>query len=512
MPTISHVWKRQSCPPPPSQHRGGGSHGFNDRARARPQRHQCCGAERVASREEGQWHQPQGICQVVGRGCEYGQAFARQEVLAGLNLKGQVITQIGGVQESNDGNDRCGAKPRQQECTVHARPSLEVCGAHLNRGRTKAPPARRRSIGRFNVLPVGRLRTLLYRHDRPGPNPPALKTGPSCKWAPVLRPSDNRTLKRPQLSDVERRMDQRAIVMVCSTDRQYVRPLATMLVWRWRTSSLLGVSEVHIIYDDVPEAERCLFARWLGAGAVSLFWHHADRSRFVGMPYGVPYSVYDKLLVPDLLPADCGQALWLDGDTLVLGNIAPLWDRGAGCHAVLAVQDPTVPRVSSQFGVAGYRELGLVDRAPYFNAGVMLMNLARWRREEVSARALDYLKKYREQCDVPRAGRAERGAGRRVGRAGSNLEPKRGNRPPPRGAGDQSARNYRTFQRQPEALDLRWTEMATTAGSLRVRRPHRFDRRSARRRARVRRCSGPRNTPRSGGCCTPSSSPRPGSR
>src|SRR5207244_1433075 len=73
---------------------------------------------------------------------------------------------------------------------------------------------------------------------------------------------------------------------------------------------------------------------------------------------------------------------------------APLWDRGTGDHAVLAVQDSIAPYVSSRFGVARYRELGLPPKAKYFNAGVLVLNLDRWRRERVTERALEYVKAY----------------------------------------------------------------------------------------------------------------------
>jgi lipopolysaccharide biosynthesis glycosyltransferase len=153
---------------------------------------------------------------------------------------------------------------------------------------------------------------------------------------------------------------------------------------------------IHVIDGDIPESERTQLARSLGFESVTLSWHLPDRSRFVGVPlWGrMPISVYDKLLVPDLLPREVDQALWLDSDTLVLGDIALLWDQGAGCHPVLAAQDSLVPLVSSSFGVARYRELGLRADAKYFNAGVMLMELELWRRQHVSSRALDYVKAY----------------------------------------------------------------------------------------------------------------------
>jgi hypothetical protein len=63
----------------------------------------------------------------------------------------------------------------------------------------------------------------------------------------------------------------------------------------------------------------------------------------------------------------------------------------------LAVPDPLVRVVSSRFGVKGYRALGLEPETAYFNAGVMVVDLDAWRREQVEERALDYLDRYASQ-------------------------------------------------------------------------------------------------------------------
>jgi lipopolysaccharide biosynthesis glycosyltransferase len=42
-------------------------------------------------------------------------------------------------------------------------------------------------------------------------------------------------------------------------------------------------------------------------------------------------------------------------------------------------------------------ELGLPAAAKYFNAGVMLVDLVRWRRERIADRALEYLQRYRDR-------------------------------------------------------------------------------------------------------------------
>lgn len=187
-----------------------------------------------------------------------------------------------------------------------------------------------------------------------------------------------------------------SIVLVCAADRQYIRPLGVALGSVVAHLDPCRRLAIHVIARSIPEEHRALVARSVAGDLVTLSWHEPDSSSLLGVPlWGVmPITTYYKLLIAELIPRDIDQVLWLDGDTLVMGDIAPLWDGGTGGHPVMAVQDALVPLVSSRFGVARYRELGLRHDAKYFNAGVMLIDLHRWRRQEVAARALAYLKTY----------------------------------------------------------------------------------------------------------------------
>ena len=185
-----------------------------------------------------------------------------------------------------------------------------------------------------------------------------------------------------------------AVAIVCSADAGYLLPLTVMLVSVRAHLPARRHLDIHIIDEGIPEPEKARLRRSLDVEAVTISWHTPDRSPLVGVPlWGrPPLCVYNKLLVPDVLPEDLHTALWLDSDTLVLADISALWDEGTGGHTVLAVQDSVVPLVSSDMGVARYRELGLRADAKYFNTGVMLMNVQRWREQHVSDRALEYLK------------------------------------------------------------------------------------------------------------------------
>ena len=91
-------------------------------------------------------------------------------------------------------------------------------------------------------------------------------------------------------------------------------------------------------------------------------------------------TTYHRLLLPRLVPREVTRAIWLDCDLLVTTDLVRLWETDlGGCH-LLAVRDPVVPLVSSRYGIRRWRELGIAPDAPYFNAGVMLLDVDRWRR------------------------------------------------------------------------------------------------------------------------------------
>jgi len=132
---------------------------------------------------------------------------------------------------------------------------------------------------------------------------------------------------------------------------------------------------------------------------VSVHWTAPQRAGFVELPlWGrMTISTYDKLALGRWLPSSVARALWLDCDLLVLDDVAKLWETPNGPHCVLAAQDGLVRTFGARFGVAGRHEMRIDNGAEYFNAGVMLIDVARWRDEDVAGRALAYLQKHRRE-------------------------------------------------------------------------------------------------------------------
>lgn len=188
------------------------------------------------------------------------------------------------------------------------------------------------------------------------------------------------------------------MVIATAIDSSYALPLAVMLRSALANSNYEAGIEVHVVDDGLSSAERNKVKASLPEH-VLLHWVRRPREPFEGLPnWGrVNLTTYHKLTLGEWLPSAVNRVIWLDADTVVLTDLALLWQLDLDRNLVLAAQDILVPYVSSRFGIAAYRDFKLKPQARYFNAGVMLIDVDRWRTHAVTARAFDYLHRYHEQ-------------------------------------------------------------------------------------------------------------------
>lgn len=186
------------------------------------------------------------------------------------------------------------------------------------------------------------------------------------------------------------------LVVASAADAAYAIPLAAML-----KSMLTGLRpgrtvSVHVVDTGISERDRERLSQICFESGAALALHDPgpfgfDPLRLTGR---MTKATYSRLVLPRLLPTDVKKVVWLDADVLVTGDLERLWETELSGHHLLAVQDPCVPFVSSRYGVRRWRELGLAQQAKYFNAGVMLIDLDRWRHDEIGERAGNYVRDY----------------------------------------------------------------------------------------------------------------------
>lgn len=112
-----------------------------------------------------------------------------------------------------------------------------------------------------------------------------------------------------------------------------------------------------------------------------------------------PPEAAAPLLLTTVLPPDLEKVVFLDADMLVLDDISPLWTLALEGRALAAVVDPAIPCCRSPRGVKDWRERRIPADTPYFNAGVLVVDLEAWRRRRVVERAIAYIRTVGDRVD-----------------------------------------------------------------------------------------------------------------
>jgi lipopolysaccharide biosynthesis glycosyltransferase len=107
-----------------------------------------------------------------------------------------------------------------------------------------------------------------------------------------------------------------------------------------------------------------------------------------------------RLLAPYVFP-DVERVIYLDADTLIIGDLAQLWRQRLDGYAAGAVRDlfPTF-----RDAIEHLDELNLSAETPYFNTGVLLINLDLWRRVGLVTIVLKYVKRHPKGISAPTRG------------------------------------------------------------------------------------------------------------
>jgi len=90
---------------------------------------------------------------------------------------------------------------------------------------------------------------------------------------------------------------------------------------------------------------------------------------------------------------------------VVLGDIGALQKLIDDKYTISAATGVYFPYISSEHSpgksvVFNYAELGLKEQQPYFNSGVLVLNMERWRERDVGAKALAYLEMHQEKIHL----------------------------------------------------------------------------------------------------------------
>lgn len=187
-----------------------------------------------------------------------------------------------------------------------------------------------------------------------------------------------------------------AIEIVMATDEAYVRQLAVALASI--SANCPEPCRVRVLHDGVSAAAR---DRVHGTTHDHVDVEWIDVHRAVGrhpLPRGDSRATFFRLFLTDVLPDDVGRVVYLDADVIVRRPLRGLWEAPLHDAAIGAVRDAYRPWMVRN-DTFNWRAVGVAPDAPFFNSGVMLIDVGRWRAREVGARALALLSEESRMLD-----------------------------------------------------------------------------------------------------------------
>lgn len=100
---------------------------------------------------------------------------------------------------------------------------------------------------------------------------------------------------------------------------------------------------------------------------------------------GYDISIMGRLFMGEMLPKTVKRVLYLDCDTVVVRSLKALWKTDLGDAVLGAVMEPTIYESVKE-------SIGLSAEDGYYNSGMLLVDLERWRKENVQEKLMAFLK------------------------------------------------------------------------------------------------------------------------
>lgn len=176
-------------------------------------------------------------------------------------------------------------------------------------------------------------------------------------------------------------------------DQNFIVPFYVLITSIFRNNKENNIV-LHAIAAGVDNREREKITRFVQQNQSQIFFYELDKAKVetLVLPENVHFSAatYYRLFFPSLVPPEVKKLLYIDTDTVVVGNLAELY----------RVNVDAVPAAAALDAKISLRpDLGINKEGHYFNAGVMLINTEQWKNQHILEKALQYLHDFPERIE-----------------------------------------------------------------------------------------------------------------
>ncbi|MCY2974888.1 MAG: glycosyltransferase family 8 protein [Planctomycetota bacterium] len=198
------------------------------------------------------------------------------------------------------------------------------------------------------------------------------------------------------------------VAIVVAADNGYAMPLAVAVRSVIDTLGENKHLKAYIIDGGISDEnrKRCL-ASWESFNT-SIVWLKPEKdllNQFVSSDH-FTVATYYRLFVSELLPSSLPRVIYLDPDMLCMESVSQIYNIDLHGNPIAAAQDVYCPFIDNRIAMGNYSDAmpyvyGLVaipdaderktpPTQPYFNAGLLVMDLDQFRKNKIADTLRDY--------------------------------------------------------------------------------------------------------------------------
>ncbi|MDQ0884709.1 glycosyltransferase family 8 protein [Peribacillus sp. V2I11] len=179
------------------------------------------------------------------------------------------------------------------------------------------------------------------------------------------------------------------IHVVTAVNNEFAEHLAVMLYSLLENKVSKNPIIFYIINSQISEKNKSLLTKTVKRFNAEIKYLTIDPTLYDGfiLTHHLTQETYHRISIPDLIEKDIEKVIYLDSDIVIKEDITKLWDINIDHYFLSAVQD-------AWLGLKKLRhsDLSIPEDGDYFNAGVLVLNLKKWREHNITNQIIDFMK------------------------------------------------------------------------------------------------------------------------
>ena len=184
----------------------------------------------------------------------------------------------------------------------------------------------------------------------------------------------------------------KSLAICYSSDDNYAPHLGVSILSLFETNKRFTEITVHILENGISVHNKRLLVNLSAsfAGRVIVFWNIHPILAELKMSYCIPDSIsisaYARLFITDILDYSTEKIIYADADSAFYGDLYDLWNLDISDYSLAGVEDIVVQSYKNK--------INLPKNDFYVNSGFLIINLKKWREQEIGKNFIEIIKMY----------------------------------------------------------------------------------------------------------------------